>query len=142
MWGEFSYRYYDGKGVLIRSNGDRYEGEFEYGDFDGEGVMTLAEPVDGVSEYGGVWKNGRLVESEHTQFVEDYRVDVEKSLYIENQLLEESLAKVMPGNADQTDMYFLGVAGGRYAARVQSGVIGDTGIISIARDWRQATRSV
>jgi hypothetical protein len=109
--GKFSFGRYHGEGELQLANGDRYKGAFRYGDYHGPGTMTLAEAREGVSEYGGTWRDGKLVESEVAAFVENYRPDVERALYGEAAMLEEELAAVAPGNPGQPEVYFLGIAG-------------------------------
>ena len=109
--GEIGYRQYHGDGVLTRANGDRYVGEFRYGDYHGEGTMYLAQARDGVTEYSGTWRNGRLIASPQSAFVENYEADLERALYREASLLEAELGKVPDGDPSQVEIYFLGIAG-------------------------------
>jgi hypothetical protein len=46
-----------GKGVLLKANGDRYEGEFKLDEFDGSGTLTS---LDGFVQ-DGIWKDGKFV---------------------------------------------------------------------------------
>jgi len=109
--GGFSYGYYDGKGVLTLPNGDRYEGGFSFGQYDGDGVMHLAQPVEGVSDYSGTWRNGRLVAAQYDFLLEDFRPAMERALYSERRLLTRTLAEVLPGDPDRREIFFLGIAG-------------------------------
>jgi ribosomal protein L37AE/L43A len=49
--------YYDGQGVLIKSNGDYYEGNFHNGDYHGYGELFWASG----DIYKGQWENGEYV---------------------------------------------------------------------------------
>ncbi|NQX87105.1 MAG: peptidase C13 [Halioglobus sp.] len=109
--GDFSFERYHGEGRLERANGDHYEGGFHFGDFHGLGTMKLAAPREGITEYSGTWRNGRLMQSEVSAFVENYKPDVEKALYGETALLEEELLTLVPGDPDTPEVYFLGIAG-------------------------------
>ncbi|MEM6582456.1 MAG: C13 family peptidase [Pseudomonadota bacterium] len=109
--GEFFYLNYHGEGHLTLANGDIYIGQFHYGQYHGEGTMQLAEPIDGVQEYSGTWRRGRLVESSETQFVENYEADLEAALYRERTMLDTALANVPQGDPNTTEVFFLGIAG-------------------------------
>lgn len=109
--GEFSFGRYHGEGELRLANGDRYQGGFRYGAYHGTGMMTLAEPREGIGEYGGTWRDGRLVASDVAAFVENYKPDVERALYEESAILEKELEELTPGEPGQPEVYFLGIAG-------------------------------
>ncbi|MEM1156302.1 MAG: C13 family peptidase [Pseudomonadota bacterium] len=109
--GEFFYLNYHGEGQLKLANGDTYTGQFRYGQYHGDGAMRLAEPVDGVQEYSGTWRKGRLVESSETQFVEEEKTDIETALYRERTMLDTALANVPQGDPTKTEVFFLGIAG-------------------------------
>jgi len=109
--GGFSWGAYDGEGVLILASSDRYEGEFRRGDFHGRGTMHLAERQHGVDSYSGTWRDGRLVASDQSAFVEDYEAAVERALYSEDALLAATLDAVQRGDPERREVYFLGIAG-------------------------------
>lgn len=109
--GEFEYWYYQGEGELMLAGGDRYQGEFDYGLYHGKGTMYLAQPRDGVSEYSGVWKHGRLVSSEQSAFVESAESDLERALYTEGNRLEKALLNIEAGDPQKPEIFFLGIAG-------------------------------
>jgi hypothetical protein len=49
----------NGKGILLKANGDRYEGEFKLDEFDGSGMLTS---LDGFVQ-DGIWKDGKFISS-------------------------------------------------------------------------------
>lgn len=116
---EFGTRYvgevedwdYSGEGELVDYNGDRYVGTFEYGMFHGEGVLTLAEPIDGVSEISGVWEYG-FHPDDPRKDVFAYRPEksVDQLLYNQNQLIQHQIDNLQSNQNSDIDLYFLGVA--------------------------------
>jgi hypothetical protein len=107
--GNFEYNEYEGKGVLRNEDGSIYDGEFSYGRYHGQGVLTTTDAESGETTLAqGRWRRGKLAfnsvtgEREHSQ----------AGLALENHqtLLASSLTKLKEGD-DQTNIYFLGVAG-------------------------------
>ena len=107
--GGFEYNQYQGEGVLTLADGSTYEGEFSYGQYSGEGVLTeidanSKEPI--ISK--GTWRRGKLAFNSETGEREHQQADI--ALEYHQVLLNEALAKLEPSD-DNTNMYFLGVAG-------------------------------
>jgi hypothetical protein len=109
--GAFEGWMYQGEGELTLDNGDRYVGKFRYGEYHGVGTMYLAEAQDGITQYSGKWRNGRLIASPQSHLVENYKADLELALYREAALLEAELGRVPDGDPTQAEIYFLGIAG-------------------------------
>ncbi|CAL6041437.1 PEGA_domain-containing protein [Hexamita inflata] len=59
-WSEGNYH---GRGTLIQYNGDSYTGNFKNGEYHGNGKLTT---IDGVVK-NGEWRNGTFVRGEITQ---------------------------------------------------------------------------
>lgn len=108
--GEFVSGLYHGKGVLSNKEG-RYEGGFEYGLQHGRGVLVYPEPLDGLAKLEGIWRYGKLIESDNPLVEHDARVIVEDVLYRQQQRLDKLLADLAENDPDRTELYFLGVAG-------------------------------
>lgn len=120
--GEFKNNLYEGKGVLVYKNGNRYEGEFKEGLRQGHGKYVMANPKGRKKELVGWWeydsyygekepkrdKDGNVLE---TKKENKPPLDAEKLFYAQHDLLNASLAKVLPERPNLTDMYFLGFAG-------------------------------
>lgn len=108
--GEFKYDSYSGKGKLIEKNGDIYEGEFDYHEKDGWGLLRYKEPIDGVTQVRGRWKNGRLVEGDENlkiyspEEVSDYAIEHQQAA------LQQALAGVQPSDSRKIELYSLVVA--------------------------------
>lgn len=120
--GEFKYNLYNGKGVLEYKNGNRYEGEFKNGSRHGQGKFVMAHPKGRKKVLVGWWEYGSYVGEKEPKRDKDGNIvattsktreaiDAESVFYSQHDLLNSSLAKVLPGRPNQTDMYFLGFAG-------------------------------
>lgn len=102
---------YSGTGEYVDQEGNRYVGDFEYGMFHGEGVLTLAEPIDGVSEISGTWEYGSHPDDPRSSRRGRHRAKaVDELLYSQNALLQQQLDKLHANQADAIDLYFLGAA--------------------------------
>ncbi len=111
--GEFVDNQYQGYGYLLNTNGDVYEGEFNYGEYHGEGTLTLAEPVDDITEIKGTWEYGQLLESP-SDIPAGYipsDTQLETLIYNQHELLQSAFDQLKPNNPVKPDMYLLTVAG-------------------------------
>ena len=104
--GNFEYGEFEGEGDLITAEGDHYQGEFQYGLYHGNGKLTYAEPKNGQTVQEGKWLHGRYADDKDTQ-----KLNVEKVLYNQNQLLKQSLDNILPTDKDKINLYFVGLGG-------------------------------
>ena len=96
-----------GRGAYTLENGDIYVGEFQRGVFHGAGTLTLKEARDdGVKVSKGEWKMGQFVDPKTTG-----TLAVENFIYDQPKLLQAQIDSLKPRTPNQTNMYFLGVAG-------------------------------
>lgn len=111
--GEFQNTNYHGKGHLVNAAGDIYEGQFEYGRYHGDGTLTLAEPVDGVSEIEGTWQYGDLISSAADMPIAYQSNDMlfERLIYNQHDLLQAAFDRLQPNDPDKTELYLLTIAG-------------------------------
>jgi hypothetical protein len=109
--GQFDDWNYHGKGKYINRDGDVFDGYFNNGYYDGAGLLTLAETIDGIDEYAGVWKMGRLIESDTEGLVYNPEAVVAELIYSQSRLLEENLNKLVENNKQKQELYFVGIGG-------------------------------
>lgn len=107
--GEFQDWLFNGQGILLLENGDRFEGLFSYGQYDGKGVLTYAAPKNGKPGLTGTWKYGRYI-GDGSQ-PDPRESNTEKALYLQHQLLDETIDKVIATDQDKINLYFIGVGG-------------------------------
>lgn len=111
--GEFVDNQYQGQGRLVNANGDIYEGEFNYGEYHGDGTLSLAEPVDDITEIKGTWEYGQLLSSlsdiPPSYLSEDSKL--EALIYNQHDLLQAAFDQLQPNDPNKPDMYLLTVAG-------------------------------
>ena len=107
--GKFKRSVYNGKGVLLAANGDRYEGHFKYGKYSGKGILTYATPKNGKSALSGEWRYGRYI-GDGTQ-ADPRELNVEKALYVQQRLLNETIDKVQESDPNRINLYFIGIGG-------------------------------
>ena len=108
--GAFVGGVYHGQGVL-EFDGNRYEGGFEYGVQHGEGQLTLAQPLDGITNIKGRWRYGQLVESDNPLVEHNGAVITENVLYQQQQRLDQLLLTITEQDPERTELYFVGIAG-------------------------------
>jgi hypothetical protein len=109
--GDFKDGRYHGTGVLTRPNGDRYSGGFEYGLPHGKGEAVYAEPVDGHDRLSGEWEYGEFQDPQAGEKEALLREQMERALFRQDALLEETAGKVAAGTPGEIDLYFVGLAG-------------------------------
>lgn len=109
--GAFRKNQFHGQGIFRSAEGDTYQGRFAWGDYHGAGVLTLAEKIDGVTEYRGRWERGVLVESDSGVGAYQEEEAVEALLYRQVDLLDEQLRGLQQDDPDETQLYYLGIAG-------------------------------
>lgn len=108
--GEFQYGSYSGKGKLREKNGDIYDGEFNYGEKNGKGLLVYKQPLDGVTQINGLWKNGRLIEGDSNLKiyspveVSDYAIEHQQAA------LNKELTEVQSSDPNKVELYSLVVA--------------------------------
>ena len=102
---------FSGKGIFFDSNGDHYEGQFNYGKLDGNKELTYASPKKGNTQLKGKWRYGRY--SGDGSNLDPRELNVEKALYVQNHLLDESNNLVFATDPNQINLYFVGIGGGR-----------------------------
>ncbi|NBB92584.1 MAG: peptidase C13 [Gammaproteobacteria bacterium] len=104
--GEFHLGELQGTGRLEYADDSVYEGEFEYGMPHGEGTLT---PADGGEAETGTWRYGSPPGGDAER---DRREEaVEAVLYSQEDLLDDALADIAPGDPDRIDLYLLAVGG-------------------------------
>ena len=103
--GGFSYNRFHGEGEYWSPEGDYYKGQFQYGNKHGKGHWVSA---DG-EEYTGTWRRGKLISAEGSISVHSPEEIAEQALYQQLPLLEQTLAKVQPGTANQVELFTLAV---------------------------------
>ncbi|MBA55405.1 MAG: peptidase C13 [Pseudomonadales bacterium] len=101
--GGFSYNRFNGEGEHWSPEGDYYKGQFRYGSKHGKGRWVAA---DG-EEYTGTWRQGKLVSAAGSISVHSPEEIAEHALYQQLPLLEQTLAKVKPGNENQVELFTL-----------------------------------
>ncbi len=106
--GEFKDWAFNGQGILLLSNGDRYEGQFSYGNYNGSGILTYAAPVEGKTGLTGIWRYGRYI-GDGSQ-PDPRELNTEKALYVQNQLLENTIDNILETDQKQIKLYFVGIA--------------------------------
>jgi len=109
--GQFENWGFHGKGKYTNVEGDIYEGYFKNGYYDGEGSLSLAETIDGIDGYAGVWKRGRLIASDIDELVYNPEEVVEELIYTQTRLLDEKLNNLVENNEQKQELYFVGVGG-------------------------------
>ena len=109
--GEFKYGQYEGEGTLIDAEGDKYTGQFSRGRKNGQGTYWPAEPEGDLKEIEGIWSSGEMVENHSDPEFLSRKDLVELALYSQDSLLAEQLSDLKPGEPDQIDLYFMGIAG-------------------------------
>jgi len=109
--GQFESWDFHGKGKYTNEDGDIFDGYFKRGYYDGPGLLTLAETVDGIDGYAGVWKMGRLIKSEIDGLVYNPEIVVEELIYSQSLLLQESLDNLVENNKHKQELYFVGIGG-------------------------------
>ncbi|MFT6907657.1 MAG: hypothetical protein ACJAS1_004341 [Oleiphilaceae bacterium] len=110
-FGQFKNWDFHGKGKYINRDGDVFNGHFKNGYYDGAGLLTLAETIDGIDGYAGVWKLGQLIKSDIDELVYKPEVVVEELIYSQSQLLEEKLNYLVENNKQKQELYFVGIGG-------------------------------
>ncbi len=108
--GEFKYNSYSGKGKLHAKNGDVYEGNFDYGQKDGKGVLIYQEPLDGIKQIRGRWKNDRLVEGDENVKIYSPEEVSDYAIYHQKDAMTQALAAVQPSDPDKIELYSVVVA--------------------------------
>lgn len=110
--GELEDWVYSGEGELVDYHGDRYVGSFEHGLFHGEGVLTLAEPIDGISEVAGVWEYGFHPDDPRDQswYAPTEGEAMDELLYSQLDLLQQQFDGLLAGQEAAIELYFLGAA--------------------------------
>lgn len=109
--GQFDNWDYHGQGKYINSDGDVFVGQFKNGYYDGAGILTLAETIDGIDEYAGVWKRGRLIESDVDGLVYKPEAAIEELIYSQSSLLDEKLINLADNDKQKQELYFVGIGG-------------------------------
>jgi len=109
--GQFENWGFHGKGKYTNVEGDLYEGYFKNGYYDGAGSLSLAETIDGIDGYAGVWKRGRLIASDIDELVYNPEVVVEELIYTQSRLLDEKLNNLVENNKQKQELYFVGIGG-------------------------------
>lgn len=109
--GQFDYGQYQGEGRLEYKNGDVYEGGFSYGSYSGKGEIVYAKPKEGVASRSGIWKYGKLVESDDGQPLNSPSSLNEIALYNQTELMEQARSDIDSNNPNEIDLYFLGISG-------------------------------
>ena len=114
--GEFKYGMYNGKGVLTTPDGRKYTGEFEYDNFNGNGTLEYRSISGKRRKLTGLWRGGKYAGEDADAYVKEglARIDVEKVMYAQPQMIEDALKKLAPQVAGQPDLYFVGF--GAYGA--------------------------
>ena len=107
--GEFQDWLFNGQGVLLAENGDRYEGMFSYGQYNGKGVLTYAAPINGKPGLTGKWSYGRYI-GDGSQ-PDPRESNTETALYVQHQLLDETIDKVIATDQNRINLYFIGIGG-------------------------------
>jgi hypothetical protein len=106
--GEVAEWLYHGQGTLTDAVGNIYTGAFAHGVYHGQGELQLKEPIGGLERISGEWSYGYLKnDPRHT----DPAPLVEKILYGQNALIEQSASRLAEQVSGKIDFYFLGVAG-------------------------------
>ncbi len=99
----------EGEGKLTLANGDVYTGGFAEGLYEGKGTLTRAQPTRaGVTRESGTWHGGRL---DDPAARERAQRNLEAALYRQRELLDASIAALLPQDPARIDLYFIGVAG-------------------------------
>jgi len=109
--GQFEDWDFHGKGKYTNTDGDIFDGHFKNGYYDGSGILTLAETIDGIDGYTGIWRRGRLIESDTDGLVYNPEVVIEELIYSQSRLLEEKLNNLAENNNKKQELYFVGVGG-------------------------------
>ena len=107
--GEFKNWLFSGEGALFESNGDHYEGHFKHGKFAGKGILTYAAPQNGKAGLNGQWRYGRYIgDGSHP---DPRQSNVEKALYVQNHLLDETTNSLLATDPNRINLYFVGIGG-------------------------------
>jgi hypothetical protein len=101
---------FEGQGRYVDEEGNIYTGAFSFDRYHGEGTLQLKTPVEGVTELKGEWVFGRFPKDPRNKH-QDPAPMVEKALYAQSALLQESAARLQPQDPQKIDFYFLGMAG-------------------------------
>ena len=109
--GGFDFGMYQGKGKLTLNNGDVYEGGFEYGKYNGKGTLSFANPTDDKKQLTGIWRFGKLIESDDKSLNVNPEIANEIVLYNQQKLLHKSWQTLQPNDPEKIDLYFLGISG-------------------------------
>lgn len=108
--GELEYGQPEGKGVMTYADGSIYEGGFSYGNRQGLGKFIAAGGVDDPETItNGKWRSNKLVHDFSTGARE--HMQAELALKNHQALLSKAQADISQSSSDQTDVFFLGVAG-------------------------------
>ncbi|EAR07812.1 hypothetical protein MED297_05189 [Reinekea sp. MED297] len=103
--GDFEWGQPSGRMTVTYANGDHYVGYLMGEQRHGQGELTLAESGDTIS---GQW----FQDEQRFQPTGEYQSPAaERALYTQTDLLEKSLQQIAQGDPEQTELYFLGVAG-------------------------------
>ncbi len=108
--GEFKYGSYSGKGKLQEKNGDIYDGEFKHGEKDGKGLLIYKEPLDGVTQLSGVWKNGRLIEGDSNLKIYSPVEVSDYAIAYQQIALNQALTAIQSSDPKKVELYSLVVA--------------------------------
>lgn len=110
--GEFVDSIYHGNGRIVTSSGDVYEGQFKYGFYHGNGILVPAGSNGDTSKIEGEWNYGELVATNSPEFINQSPTSkLEALIYGQHDLLQASIDQLLPNDPEQTDLYFLAVAG-------------------------------
>jgi hypothetical protein len=101
---------YHGQGTLTDESGNIYTGAFEHGVYHGYGELQFKEPVEGLDILKGEWTYGYLEEDPRVVRADPAPI-VEKILYSQGSLLDNSAELLTDQTPGKIDFYFLGVAG-------------------------------
>lgn len=97
-----------GQGTVTDVEGNVYTGAFAHGLYHGQGELQLKEPIGGLQRLSGEWSYGYLEKDPRRT---DPAPLVEKILYGQHALLEQSAARLAEQTPGKIDFYFLGAAG-------------------------------
>jgi hypothetical protein len=109
--GDFRNGEFDGKGMFSEVGGNQYRGEFSLGRYHGKGSYTYAKPVNGISSFNGIWRNGQIVEADKPGIIFDSAALVETALYNQIELIDAQLVKIDTERSNNIDVFFVGIAG-------------------------------
>lgn len=105
MSGSFEWGQPSGRMRVTYANGDQYEGYLQGEQRHGEGVLTKFATGE---ELSGRWHQDTLRFTEAGRYAESA---AERALYGQESLLTNALEQIAEGDPDQTELYFLGIAG-------------------------------